>query len=328
MEALVQVYYHPVDRNLWTGRIDGTDESFLRWHQKIELIDLNDHPPLKGKIVFLGFVCDEGVHRNQGRVGAKEGPEALRKSISNLPVHFDGKTKLLDAGNVVCVGEDLEEAQQELANRVTQIVKAGGFPILLGGGHEITYGHFKGLQAAKSGKIGIINIDAHLDIRATADGRANSGTGFYQIAEEAKQNNSAFRYMAIGIQDISNTKALFDYADSMGTKIVKAENIHHEQIDPIIQEIFEFANAVDHVYLTIDMDVFSPAFAPGVSASSFQGIMPTHGFYRIFETIMNLDNLRSMDVAELNPLYDIDNRTARLAANLIFKAVQNLSSNA
>ena len=325
MEALGNVFYKPSEKQIWTGRIDGETPEFLRWHQLISCIDLDtDLPSLEKQIVFLGFCCDEGVKRNQGRVGAKDAPAALRKVLAGLPNHLQAEVKLADAGDVICIAEDMEAAQNELAKRVAQILDHGDFPIVLGGGHEVTYGHFNGLKAhSKSKKLGVINLDAHFDIRNLANNQGNSGTGFYQIFQDAVKEGFEASYLAIGIQDISNTQALFNYAKEKGVQVVKREEIFPENIDKVIAQIQSFAEQTDAIYFTLDMDAFAASYAPGVSAPAFNGIVPDHGFQQIFQSIMNLPNLKCMDFAEINPLYDIDNRTTKLAADLIFRLVNN-----
>lgn len=314
--------YRPGDPTVWNGRVDGSTPDLFRWHQVVSMIDLREDQSLDGAFVLLGFCCDEGVRRNLGRIGAKRGPEALRNVLAGLPVHFDSSVRLLDAGDVICEGEFLEECQASLTIAVNKIIRSGGFPILLGGGHEITFPHFLGIQQATGQSVGIINLDAHLDIRPLVEGKGNSGTGFYQIAEYCEDNEIDFKYLAIGIQDISNTKALFNFAHSKSVQIFHAKELHEHRIGKIIDEIIAFGRSVDLVYLTVDLDVFSAAYAPGVSAPAYRGIVPDINFDLLFSTILELPNLRSVDVAELNPALDIDNRTAKLAVDLLFKVLQ------
>lgn len=325
MEAFGNECYKPAEQQNWSGRIDGDTAENLRWHQLITCIDLNAEAlSFEDHIVFLGFCCDEGVRRNQGRIGSKDSPAALRKVLAGLPNHMKPNTKIADAGDVFCATEDLEAAQNELAKRVAQILDKGGFPVVLGGGHEVTYGHFNGLKShSKTKNIGVINLDAHFDIRPLVNGQGNSGTGFYQIFEDAKQEGFEARYLALGIQDISNTPGLFNYAKDKGVQVIKREEIFPENIDRLISQIQGFADSSDDIYLTVDMDVFAAAYAPGVSAPAFHGIVPDNNFIKIFQSFLQLPNLKSIDFAEINPLYDIDNRTTKLAADLIFRLVNN-----
>lgn len=325
MEAFGNVFYRPTEQQLWTGRTDGTSAEYFRWHQIMECINLDSiSNTLENSFVFLGFCCDEGVRRNQGRIGAKDAPEAIRKVLAGLPNHMSSETRIFDAGDVICVAEDMEAAQKELAKRVSQILENGGLPIVLGGGHEVTYGHFNGLKKySKTKRIGIINLDAHFDIRAVNDNQGNSGTGFYQIFADAEIENFEVQYLAIGIQDISNTQALFNYAKEKAVQVIKGNEIYAENINKVITQIDQFSQKVDDIYLTIDMDVFAAAYAPGVSAPAFNGLIPDPTFAKLFHELIQLPKLKSVDFAEVNPLYDIDNRTTKLTADLIFRLVNN-----
>lgn len=315
--------YEATNLHLWQGRTDGIDPLSLRWHQKVEAIQFNSEENLKQHIVFLGFACDEGVKRNGGRVGAAAGPEAIRKAMASFPVHFKEDLKLGDAGNIICTDGNLEEAQQTFSNSLALLLKRGAFPILLGGGHEITYAHFNGLRKGSEQKIGCINFDAHFDLRAPILDKGNSGTGFYQIYQDAQANPQAFHYMAIGIQQNANTKALFDTAEKFGVNYVLADEICSSNLNQVLEHINHFMQQVDVLFLTIDLDVFAAAYAPGVSATAGIGIIPDHNFKSLFQFILNSPKLKSVDIAELNPQFDVDNRTAKLAADLIFRIVQS-----
>lgn len=317
--------YKPCQPEVWSGRKDGVDRASKRWHQVVELIDLRVETNFINKVVLLGFCCDEGVRRNLGRIGAKEAPGVFRQVLGNLPIHFHENIVLKDAGDICCDDGDLEQAQYVLSEAVASIIRGGGFPIVLGGGHEVTYGNYQGLKT-QSGKrkIGIINLDAHLDIRPVIDGKGNSGTGFYQIAEDCQSKNEEFHYLAIGIQKISNTKSLFEYADQKNVHVIFAEEIHQENLKRIITIIEKFSRDVESIYLTIDMDVFAAPYAPGVSALAYNGLIPDQTFFSILSKLFALPNLRILDIAELNPLYDIDNRTARLGSTLLFEMINKL----
>lgn len=319
MKIKHQKYYTPTDQKVWTGRVDGTTEEHLRWHQIITCIDLNNEQDLTDCYVILGFACDEGVRRNLGRTGAAKGPEVLIKALSNLPVFRDKKTKLIDAGTVYCSDQLLENAQESLGFFIQLILRRGGFPMVLGGGHEITFGHYLGLKSHCSNELGIINFDAHFDIRKPQQEIATSGTGFYQIAQQEEKIN----YLPIGIQKISNTQSLFDTVKDYQINWIEAQQFHKANREAIIQQVTSFIAGIDHLYLTIDLDVFAASCAPGVSALAYNGIQPDAFFLEIFQHIISSDKLISMDIAELNPTLDIDNRTARLAADLLFHIVNH-----
>ena len=302
----------------WTGRIDGEYEEYLRWHQIVQLANRETTLPDGNSFYgILGFVCDEGVRRNLGRVGAKEGANVLRKFCSNFPANKEHK--IIDFGNIICEDSALENAQEELAKYVSSIQQLNGKTIVFGGGHELMFGHFSGLRKSfPNSKIGIINFDAHFDNRAIDPNiGATSGTGFWQIA----QQDFNYKYLAIGIQKNSNTKVLFNTAEKFKTEFILAEDFHIQNKDAILKQINTFIENVEVLYLTVCLDVFSAAFAPGVSAVAYSGIFPDLFFRDIFKTIAIHPKLKAFDIAELNPLFDIDNHTARLAAGLIFEVI-------
>lgn len=321
-------YYRSPDINQWQGRFDGAEPEHLRWHQGIRPLDLiSAGPSNPGAFVLLGFSCDEGVRRNKGRAGAAEGPGAIRKALANLPYNWK-EGAIRDAGDITCKDNDLEGAQEQLGLAVHRILEQGGQPILLGGGHEVTFGHFLGinryLHAKRDTTLGAINFDAHFDNRAPGVEGPSSGTGFWQINEIAETTTKHVPYLAIGIQRSANTKALFLRADQCGTGYITAEELRQTPLHLAPSKLEHFIGAVDHIYLTIDLDVFASAFAPGVSAATPLGLFPDQTFFNCLNTILDSGKVISIDFTELNPSLDSDNRTAKLAATLIFHIVERL----
>lgn len=316
----------------WQGRNDGSDDDVQRWHQAVTLIHLEDIenlPVIKTiykKVSFIDFCSDEGVSRNQGRVGAKDGADAIRNACSSFPVHFE-KLQLFDAGAVHCDDGNLEAAQILLGEKIQQLIVLNYFPIVLGGGHEVAYGNFKGIQPQipKNGSFGMINFDAHFDLRKVEPNiGSTSGTGIWQMAEDCKNNKTEFQYLAIGIQDCSNTKRLFETARNIGALYIKSEEFTNDQLEHILDYISHVLDESQMVQVSIDMDVFTAANAPGVSAPAFNGIPPNAMFKRLLRHIVFSGKVAAIDFAEVNPLYDVDSRTSRLAASLIFDIVQAL----
>lgn len=297
---------------IWQGRLDGEELLFHRIFQRVreesnyDSISTND-------FVLHGFAVDEGVRRNKGRQGAKDAPDIIRKNMANFPV-IRPNFSLLDFGNVTCEDGNLENTQNQLAKNVSKVLLKGGKSMVLGGGHEVTYAHYLGVKTAfPEQKIGIINIDAHFDNRQPENGvGASSGTGFWQIAQEGEIHS-----LHIGIQRNSNTLKLFDTAHQYGMKYILADELFFENLSSIYQRINELLENVDYVYLTICMDVFNASIAPGVSASAYNGIFADATFMHFYRHILKSEKLLALDVAEVNPSYDIQDRTARLAATLM-----------
>jgi len=297
---------------IWQGRLDGEELLYHRIFQRVK--EENNYDAVSTKdFVLHGFMVDEGVRRNKGRLGAKDAPDVIRKNMANFPVILPDFS-LLDFGNIICDDGNLEDAQNALAKNVSKVLLKGGKSLVLGGGHEVTYAHYLGLKTAfPEQKIGIINIDAHFDNREPENGvGASSGTGFWQIAQEGEINS-----LHIGIQRNSNTLKLFDTAHQFGMKYILADELFFENLPSIYQRIDDLLNSVDFAYLTICMDVFNASIAPGVSASAYNGIFADATFMHFYRHILQKKKVLALDVAEVNPSFDIQDRTARLAACLM-----------
>ncbi|KYG84786.1 formiminoglutamase [Roseivirga seohaensis] len=311
----------PADLSLWKGRKDENLGRPNYWYEMVKVSSLETLKPSANKqLAILGYAVDEGVKRNQGRVGAIDGPDAIRKMLAILPNHFQQLTDILDFGNVVCTDEDLDATHSHLSKAVSQLLSQGVFPILLGGGHDIAYAHYTGIRQfldgqEKSQTIGIINIDAHFDLRSNKNGNT-SGTPFFQIAQDCKAKNQAFEYCCLGIQRSANTQTLFNTADELGVTYLENTEYTIEHWSEVKSCLNGFLQKVDKVYLTIDLDGFSSAYAPGVSAPSPMGFSPDI-VLKTLDVLIESQKLISVDLAELSPKYDQDNATARLAARLV-----------
>ncbi|MBP2616990.1 formimidoylglutamase [Chryseobacterium jejuense] len=299
-------------QNIWQGRLDGEELLFHRLFQRVKE-EQNYDNILTNDFVLHGFAVDEGVRRNKGRQGAKDAPNLIRKNMSNFPVTLPNFS-MLDFGNVTCEDGNLENTQNNLAKNVSKVLLKGGKSLVLGGGHEVTYAHYLGIKTAfPEQKIGIINIDAHFDNRQPEKGVGpSSGTGFWQIAQEGPINS-----LHIGIQRNSNTLKLFDTAHQYGMKYILSDELFFENLPSVYQRIDDLLENVDFAYLTICMDVFNASIAPGVSASAYNGIFADATFMHFYRHILKNKKLVALDVAEVNPSFDIQDRTARLAACLV-----------
>jgi len=302
----------------WTGRDDGPGPENARWHNTITPWKAGDEPGT----TLVGFASDEGVRRNQGRIGASSGPAALRAALASLALQQPAP--LLDAGDVVVDDQELEAAQDEFAALLCDLLTGGHFTVGLGGGHEITYASYSGVARSlgTDGQwtLGILNLDAHFDLRD--EPMATSGTGFAQIADAESAAGRDFRYAAVGISESSNTKILFDRAQTLGVEVLLDAECHLGNIDRVRRFVADFAASVDHLYLTIDLDVLPASVAPGVSAPAGYGV-GLETVRDIMLTAARSGKLIHADIAELNPTFDIDQCTARTAARLVSDLILN-----
>ncbi|AJG20342.1 formimidoylglutamase [Cupriavidus basilensis] len=303
--------------SIWRGRSDAGELGDTR--RLFHVVRAQGAERVPGAPVLLGFCCDAGVLRNLGRPGAAGGPREIRRALAGIPAH--GLAAFHDAGDVVCHDGDLETAQQALATAVAAELAQGAFPLVLGGGHEIAWGTWQGLRAhldarGDHGRVLVINLDAHFDLRTGRPG--SSGTPFDQIAQACHERGQRFEYACLGVSRLGNTAALFAHAQALGVHYVEDVQMQERHLDARLAELQGLMDAVDHVYLTIDLDVLPAAVMPAVSAPAPYGV-PLPVVEEVVALVRASGKLRVADLAEFNPLYDRDACGARAAARLAYR---------
>ena len=310
---------HHIDAQGWSGRDDPEDGVLSkRVHNHVVI---RTTKPLCSRAI-IGFASEAGVRRNKGRIGAKKGPTALRGALSGLamPEPF---SPIRDIGDIIVEDDDLEAGQVLLGRHIDKALVHHERVIVFGGGHETAYGSYLGLSSHfPNKKIGIINLDAHLDLRNLGVEGASSGTPFNQIRALSP---SRFDYLCIGVAKESNTQALIQRAADWGVKIVYDHDIirNPESAD---REINEMASRCDIIYLTIDIDLMPHFQAPGVSAPAARGV-PFSTVEHLVKTVLKACQIEDCllplaDIVELSPKYDKDSMTAKTAAILALRLLQ------
>jgi len=309
--------YQPSKPEIWSGRIDSeTDFEQFRFHQIVKCLELDKISTTK-QYVILGFASDIGVKRNGGRTGASDGPYYFRKAIGSLCWH-GSEDGFIDAGNIIPEHDDLETAHQELGKSVHHILESNNTPFVIGGGHETAFGHFLGIssflkQQNPSAKLGILNIDAHFDLRPH-NGVPHSGSPFLQAHEHAEQIDLDLSYFVYGINRDNNTSSLFKKAHELGAEFCTTADIFNSE-QRSLECITRFIDSRDFIYLTICLDVFESGIASGVSAPAWNGLKLKHAL-NVIQLLKRSDKIISTDVCELNPKYDSENNTAKTAGSL------------
>jgi len=314
-------FYTPPDPNLWQGRPDALQDEQM--YQQITCINLAEFPLATNThgFAFVGFCCDEGIKRNNGRMGAAEGPYAIRKTLGKFATHFSSPIQVFDVGNIVCKDQRLEEAQTALGQIIQLLLDHHLHPIVLGGGHETAWGHYQGIYAHHASSLGVINFDAHFDLRPlTSNTQGHSGTPFLQIAKHRQSLGLSFDYFCIGIQPNANTHSLFATARQLNTQYIEAETLYLKANEHMLA-LEKFIASQAKIYLSICLDVFGIAFAPGVSAPQALGLTPWQ-VVPLLKKIIQSGKVISIDFVELSPPLDQNNKTALLAAALIMTYLQ------
>lgn len=317
--------YLPPDSHLWQGRVDAPNHACF--YQKIRLFNLLHDtfiPASQTTFALLGFKCDEGARRDLGRTGASEGPIAIRQRLARLPLQHH-QFICYDMGDILCADHDLEASQRALGEVVALLKAHRTIPILIGGGHELAQGQFQGIAEhyPADKRLGIINFDAHFNLQPThPNHRASVSTVFYEIAHQHQQLQRHLDYNCIGIQHVANIRQAFEIAKKFHAHYILADDLHQG----LQEKCFDFIDRVidqnDMIYMSLALDVFSPAFAPGVSSIQPLGLDPWH-LIPFIRLLAASGKVVTYDIAEHVPLFDIDHRTAKLAASLIYEIMHH-----
>lgn len=284
------------------------------------------------KIGLLGVPQDEGVRRNKGRTGARGAPTEIRRALYKLtpfapdqiaPEQFAPDRsavngipalRIFDFGDVR-EGRVLEETHERLEYAVEIMMGEGIVPIVLGGGHDISYPNFCGFSKTAS-RVGVVNIDAHLDFRNPVPER-HSGTSFRQMLNDVQEKLLPQNLVEYGIQPFANVAEHFQEMTQRGATILTFDHIRAKGFTHTFENALRLAsNGAERVMVSFDIDAVRGADAPGVSAPSPVGLFAEDMLQAAFLTGKS-SLVRLIDIAEVNPEYDIDGKTAKLAALVV-----------
>lgn len=266
----------------------------------------------KAKYVVFGVPFDV---TSTYRTGARFGPTAIRQASLNIET-YSFRTgvdvedlPLHDLGDLH-VSTSPEKTVDTLRLVVEDILAAGKIPISIGGEHTITLGILKGF-GGKAKETAVVSFDAHLDLRREFMGLTLSHTTFMQlINEEVKPA----KIIEVGTRAVC--KEELTYAKKAGIQFFTAQTLRREGTAQVIRQLKEALSLCKHVYLTVDMDILDPAFAPAVQNPESEGIE----MHTLLDIVCALCDKRviGFDVVEVSPVYD-QGISAIAAAKVIFE---------
>lgn len=265
------------------------------------------------EIVIVGCPQDEGVRRNNGRIGAALAPDAIRKQFYRL-TPFNIRRKVFDLGNII-IAEDLETTHERHLAVVKTLLSDNKRIIVLGGGNDISYPDGRAMAEVFGPEWWIgINIDSHLDVRL-AETR-NNGTQYRQLLDEKLLLPKYFFEAAFQTQLCS--PIYYSYIRELGVHRISLELLRsREQADielkeQIRQRFIGHSRSLN-TFFGFDLDAVRSADAPGTSAPSPIGLRGGE-FITLVQYAASLANTKIIEFSEVNPNFDIDDRTSKLVA--------------
>lgn len=283
----------------------------------------------KAEIALVGVPFDLGVEFSRGRAGAKKAPEQIREQLSKYGTTFNidymtdiSDLKIYDFGNIIVKNNDSKKTYDRISKVIYELVKRDIIPIVLGGGHDITYPCIKGFLK-KYAKIGGINIDVHFDVREQKSEYISSGMAFRKLLEIGKKGSfTGNNFVEIGADGNVNSKKYFEFlknndVDVIPIKLIRDLITENKDIESLMKAAFTTASEkTEAVFTSLDIDSVSSDAAPGCSFTNPNGFS-TDEISRIAHSVGYNKHVKYFDIVEVNPKFDIDNRTSRLCARII-----------
>lgn len=309
--------FRSVDSNLlFQGRAD--DPRLGQWVQSTYV----EKSPRRISTIY-GCPDDLGVQRNRGRPGAAGGPTGIRKHFYKiampLEASFEKKLLLSDIGDIEITG--VMKDNHDAAFRAAQMLAASGHTVIpLGGGHDYVAPNFGGFAAGyqqkhgKSKRLGLINIDPHLDVRPLEDGMPHSGTGFRQLVDGGVLRGSDF--VEFGARSGRNAREHFTYCKAKKIRVQLFDAVRRKDVTKAFQqELARLTKECDAIGISIDMDACSEG--EGVSAPAVIGFTAWEMCQFAF-LAGKQPKVKYLEIAEVAPSLEPTERTARIAAEVIF----------
>ncbi|WP_449540284.1 formimidoylglutamase [Ferdinandcohnia sp. Marseille-Q9671] len=259
---------------------------------------------------------------------AADATKTIRHSLqsystySGVKEHDFKDTSILDFGDVHTHPTNTEETIERLYISVKEMLQTNACNryILLGGDHGVSYPSIRAFHE-HFGKVGVIQWDAHHDVRNLEDGGRTNGTPFRSLLEGGFLHGE--NLTQVGIRDYANAREYHKYVKNKGVTVYTMDDVDHIGILPIIQkEIVRLSQQVDVIYLSVDMDVVDQAFAPGCPAIG-PGGLTSRELLSSISTAAAHPKVKAMDIVEIDPSKDVRDITSRLAAHAMLRFMYN-----
>ncbi|HYP22876.1 MAG TPA: agmatinase [Actinomycetota bacterium] len=291
-----------------------------------------DEESLQGAdVAIVGAPMDEYVTH---RPGARFGPRAIRTAIDgggppktwhmDLGVDPFAELRVVDHGDAEVVPGDPAASHVAISAAVGRVVAAGAVPVVLGGDHSIAYPDVAAVAASlPKGSLAVVQFDTHTDTATENWGVARAhGTPFRHLVDEGVLPGE--RLVQVGLRGYWPNPDEWAWARAAGVGWHRMEDVIDRGIDAVIDDVLERIAPAEHLFLSVDVDVLDPAFAPGTGTPE-PGGMSTRVLLRAIRKLTVAKGLAGMDVVEVSPPYDHADITAMAAHRIVVDALAGLA---
>ena len=270
----------------------------------------------KSRFVFFGVPYDK---TSTYKAGSRFAPGTLRDVSANMELYsVRSKVDLEqvavhDWGDVDIV-ENLVETLDRVKSVCSELLDSKKIPIMAGGEHSVT----KAAADALPEDTGLVSFDAHLDLRDEFLGEKLSHATFMRrVSEKIGPDH----IMEVGVRAFSRPE--LDFTRKSGLTMITPQDLREAGISKTAQRIRGFLSRFSHSYVTVDIDVLDPAFAPGVGNPEPDGLS-TDELLTLIDASME-ENIVGFDLVEVSPQLD-SGQTAAVGVKVIFEAIAALSA--
>ena len=251
-------------------------------------------------VAIVGAPTDDLV---SDRPGARFGPRAIRAASCPPGQHLEAKVdamaelKMVDFGDAPVLPADPARTHEAIERTVGQVVDAGAIPIVLGGDHSIAEPDIRAC-AARHGPLGLVHFDTHTDTGTEVFGvEVSHGTPVYRLVEHGHVEPK--RYVQIGLRGYWPGEREFAWQADHGITSLFMHDVRELGIRAVVERALEAIGA-GPVYLTVDVDVLDPAFAPGTGTPE-PGGMTSGDLLWACRTVAERVQLVGAEVVEVIP---------------------------
>jgi agmatinase len=280
-------------------------------------------------VAVVGAPWDDST---TNRPGARFGPRALRALAYgpgtyhlDLGVEIFESLEVVDYGDALCPHGLVEQSHANIRHRVGEVASRGIFPVIRGGDHS-TRG--RGAPAAPEthgwGRIGIVHFDAHADTADTVEGNlASHGTPMRRLIESGAVKGANF--VQIGLRGYWPPKETFEWMRDQNMRWHLMQEVWERGLPAVMEDaVAEALEGTDSVYLSLDIDVLDPGFAPGTGTPEPGGLAPAD-LLRAVRKLAIETPLVAMDVVEVAPAYDWAELTINNAHRAVLEMLAGLA---
>ena len=312
------------------NRPDEPGYAGLATFQKVPLV-LEAAELAGADVAIVGAPIDDFASH---RPGTRFGPRAIRASSEgggepsawHMDLGLDPFQELVvvDHGDASVVPADGARSHAAIHDAVARIVAAGTVPVVLGGDHSIAYPDIKAVaEALPHGSLAVVQFDTHADTATEVWGvRYSHGSPFRHLVDEGVIPGD--RLVQIGLRGYWPYPKEFAWARESGVRWHRMEEVIERGIDAVVDQALEEISGAEHLFLSVDIDVLDPAFAPGTGTPE-PGGMSTRELLRAVRRLTGARGLAGIDVVEVSPPYDHAGITALAAQSVVLEALCGLA---